>query len=226
MTSATAPSKPDGDPRMSTQPALPRRIGVFGGAFDPPHHGHTALAQAALQHLDLDLLLVVPTGTAWHKSRPLSDAQHRLAMSALAFGDIPQTRVDGCEIARSGPSYTVDTLRDLRQAYPDAGFFLLMGQDQAQHLGSWSRAEDLPQLATLCVAGRTDAAALLQPAHLSFSGAPSLQLTMPAVPCSSTAILEGLAAGRDTGTMLAPAVARYIAQHRLYATISPTENPD
>jgi nicotinate-nucleotide adenylyltransferase len=185
-----------------------------------------ALAEAALQHLDLDLLLVVPTGTAWHKSRPLSDAQHRLAMSALAFGDIPQTRVDGCEIARSGPSYTVDTLRDLRQAYPHAAFFLLMGQDQAQHLGSWSRAEDLPQLATLCVAGRADAAALQQPARLSFSGAPFLQLPMPAVPCSSTAIRDALAAGRDTGTMLAPAVARYIALHRLYATISPTENPD
>jgi nicotinate-nucleotide adenylyltransferase len=120
----------------------------------------------------------------------------------------------------------VDTLRDLRHAYPDAGFFLLMGQDQAQHLGSWSRAEDLPQLATLCVAGRADAAALLPPALLSFSGAPFLQLPMPAVPCISTAIREGLAAGRDTGTMLAPAVARYIAQHRLYATISPTENPD
>jgi len=211
---------------MSTQPALPRRIGVFGGAFDPPHRGHMALAQAARQHLDLDLLLVVPTGTAWHKNRPLSDAQHRLAMCALAFGDVPQTRVDACEIARSGPSYTVDTLRELHQTYPHAAFFLLMGQDQAQHLESWSRAEDLPQLATLCVAGRLDPAALLQPARLSFSGAPFLPLPMPAVPCSSTAIREALSAGRDTGAMLAPPVARYIAQHSLYATITPNENLD
>ena len=96
---------------MSTQPAPPRRIGVFGGAFDPPHRGHTALAQAALEHLDLDLLLVVPTGTAWHKSRPLSDAQHRLAMCALAFGDVSRAQIDDCEIVRSGPSYTVDTLQ-------------------------------------------------------------------------------------------------------------------
>lgn len=210
---------------MKPQPAPPRRIGVFGGAFDPPHRGHTALAQAALQHLNLDLLLVVPTGSAWHKSRPLSAPQHRLAMCELAFGDIPQARVDGCEIARSGPSYTVDTLRDAQQAYPGATFFLLMGQDQAQSLGNWSRAEELPALATLCVAARADAAA--QPlAALSFLGVPLLQIPMPAVPCSSTAIRDALAAGRDTGTLLAPAVARYIARHPLYAPNPPTENPD
>ena len=137
---------------MSTQPAPPRRIGVFGGAFDPPHRGHTALAQAALDHLDLDLLLVVPTGTAWHKTRPLSDAQYRLAMCALAFGDVSRAQIDDCEIVRSGPSYTVDTLQALHQAYPGAAFFLLMGQDQAQRLGTWSRAEALPNLASLCVA--------------------------------------------------------------------------
>jgi nicotinate-nucleotide adenylyltransferase len=203
---------------MSTQPAPPRRIGVFGGAFDPPHRGHTALAQAALDHLDLDLLLVVPTGTAWHKSRPLSDAQHRLAMCALAFGDVSRAQIDDCEIVRSGPSYTVDTLQALHQAYTGAAFFLLMGQDQAQRLGTWSRAEALPQLATLCVAARAGS-----DAQLPQQG---LHVPMPAMPFSSSAIRAAVAAAGDTSTMLAPAVARYIAQHRLYATISPTENPD
>ena len=203
---------------MSTQPAPPRRIGVLGGAFDPPHRGHMALAQAALQHLDLDLLLVVPTGTAWHKSRPLSDAQHRLAMCALAFGDVPGAQIDDCEILRSGPSYTADTLEALHQAHPGAAFFLLMGQDQAQRLGTWSRAEALPQLATLCVAARAGSDAQLPPQ--------GLQVPMPLMPFSSSAIRAAVAATADTSTMLAPAVARYIAQHRLYATISPTENPD
>jgi nicotinate-nucleotide adenylyltransferase len=211
---------------MSTQPVPPRRIGVFGGAFDPPHRGHRALALAAIQHLSLDLLLLVPTGSAWHKSRPLSAAQHRLALCALAFGDIPQARIDDCEMTRSGPSYTVDTLHALHAAYPGAAFFLLMGQDQAQRLGSWSRAEALPQLATLCVAGRLDAAALPEPAQVSFLGAPLLPIPMPAVPCSSTAIRDALAGGGDAGTMLAPAVARYIAQHPLYAPTLSTENPD
>ena len=203
---------------MSTQPTPPRRIGVFGGAFDPPHRGHMALAQAALQHLDLDLLLVVPTGTAWHKSRPLSDAQHRLAMCALAFGDVPGAQIDDCEILRSGPSYTADTLEALHQAHPGAAFFLLMGQDQAQRLGTWSRAEALPRLATLCVAARAGSDAQLPPQ--------GLHVPMPLMPFSSSAIRAAVAATADTSTMLAPAVARYIARHRLYATISPTENPD
>jgi nicotinate-nucleotide adenylyltransferase len=207
---------------MSTQPALPRRIGVFGGAFDPPHRGHTALAQAALDHLDLDLLLVVPTGTAWHKSRPLSDAQHRLAMCTLAFGDVPRAQIDDCEIVRSGPSYTVDTLQALHQAYPGAAFYLLMGQDQAQRLGTWSRAEALPQLARLCVAARAGSGAKVQDHDADHL----LHIPMPAMPFSSSAIRAAVAATADTSTMLAPAVARYIAQHRLYATISPTENPD
>ena len=207
---------------MSTQPALPRRIGVFGGAFDPPHRGHTALAQAALEHLDLDLLLVVPTGTAWHKSRPLSDAQHRLAMCALAFGDVPRAQIDDCEIVRSGPSYTVDTLQALHRAYPGAAFYLLMGQDQAQRLGTWSRAEDLPQLATLCVAARAGSEAQSQEPEKAHG----LQIPMPAMPFSSSAIRAAVAAAGDASTMLAPSVARYIAQHRLYASISPTENPD
>ena len=207
---------------MSTQPAPPRRIGVFGGAFDPPHRGHTALAQAALEHLDLDLLLVVPTGTAWHKSRPLSDAQHRLAMCALAFGDVSRAQIDDCEIVRSGPSYTVDTLQALHRAYPGAAFYLLMGQDQAQRLGTWSRAEDLPQLATLCVAARAGSEAKVQDHDADHL----LHIPMPAMPFSSSAIRAAVAAAVDTSTMLAPSVARYIAQHRLYATISFTENPD
>lgn len=218
MTSATAPSKPDGGLRMSSQPAPPRRIGVFGGAFDPPHRGHMALAQAALDYLNLDILLVVPTGTAWHKSRPLSDAQHRLAMCALAFGDMPLARVDDCEILRNGPSYTVDTLEALHRAYPDAEFFLLMGQDQAQRLGTWSRAGALPQLATLCVAARAGSEAQLPPNVR--------HLPMPLMEVSSSAVRAAIAASGETSAMLAPSVARYIAQHRLYATISSTENSD
>ena len=207
---------------MSTQPAPPRRIGVFGGAFDPPHHGHTALAQAALEHLGLDLLLVVPTGTAWHKSRTLSGARHRLAMCALAFENVPRVHIDDCEIMRSGPSYTVDTLEALHQAYPGADFFLLMGQDQAQRLDTWSRASTLPQLASLCVAARAAAeedAEVALPAHVR-------HVPMSPVPFSSSAIRAALAIAGDTSAMLAPAVARYIAQHRLYATTFPTENPD
>lgn len=210
---------------MSTQPVPHRRIGVFGGAFDPPHLGHSTLAQAAVQHLALDVLLVFPTGSAWHKSRPLTSAQHRLAMSELAFGGIPQVQVDGRETRRPGPSYTVDTLRELHPLYPGADFFLVMGADQAHHLASWSRAEALPRLATLCVASRAD---LPEPAHAPatvFMGHALLAVPMPPMRCSSTAIRDALAAGHDTSAMLAPAVARYIAQHLLYAPTFSNEPP-
>jgi len=82
---------------------------MFGGAFDPPHLAHRALAQAAIEQLQLDVLRVLPTGQAWHKSRPLTAASHRLAMSRLAFDGLPQVRLDDREIRRAGPSYTLDT---------------------------------------------------------------------------------------------------------------------
>ena len=122
---------------MATGPLW--RIGVFGGAFDPPHIAHVALARAALAQLQLDQLRIVPTGQAWHKSRTLTPAVHRLEMASLAFAELDRVVVDPRETLRSGPSYTVDTLLELRTEYPQAQLFLLLGQDQAQVLGSWHR---------------------------------------------------------------------------------------
>ena len=89
------------------------RIGVFGGAFDPPHLAHRALLETALDELKLDRLHVVPTGEAWHKPRQLTAAAHRLAMVQLAFGDVPKICIDTREINRVGPSYTIDSLRQM-----------------------------------------------------------------------------------------------------------------
>ena len=86
------------------------RIGIFGSAFDPPHNAHVALALAALAQLALDHLLVFPTGQAWHKTRPLSGAAHRLAMARLAFDGMERVSVDDRELRRTGPTYTFDTL--------------------------------------------------------------------------------------------------------------------
>jgi len=87
------------------------RIGLFGGAFDPPHKAHVALAQAALTQLSLNVLHVLPTGDAWHKPRDLTPGFHRLAMCQQAFESFPNVVVDDLELKRPGPSYTVDTLR-------------------------------------------------------------------------------------------------------------------
>ena len=96
---------------MNPAPAQAKRIGVFGGAFDPPHLAHMALVKTAVADLQLDELRVIPTGQAWHKPRALSPAHHRLAMAQLAFADLPNVLVDPRETQRVGPSYTVDTLR-------------------------------------------------------------------------------------------------------------------
>jgi nicotinate-nucleotide adenylyltransferase len=106
-------------------------VGVFGGAFDPPHIAHIALAQAALEQLQLDELRVVPTGQAWHKSRTLTPAVHRLEMTRLAFAAMDRVVVDARETLRSGPSFTVDTLAELSSELPAARLFLVIGEDQA-----------------------------------------------------------------------------------------------
>ena len=100
-----------------------QRLGVFGGAFDPPHMAHVALVAAAIHQLALAQVRVLPTGEAWHKQRSLSGAGHRLAMCQLAFQHLPQVVVDARETQRAGPSYTVDTLTQLQNEFPQAQLF-------------------------------------------------------------------------------------------------------
>ena len=100
--------------------AAPRKVGLFGGSFDPPHVAHVALAEAALGQLGLDELRILPTGQAWHKSRALTAAEHRLAMARLAFGHLPGAVVDDRELLRAGATYTIDTLRELAAEQPGA----------------------------------------------------------------------------------------------------------
>ena len=130
------------------------RIGVFGGAFDPPHLAHLALARLAVEQLQLDELLVFPTGQAWHKSRPLSAADHRLAMTRLAFADVPKAHVDDRELRREGPTYTIDTLEALQVQAPNCALFLVIGSDQAEALSRWHRWTAILKIATICVAVR------------------------------------------------------------------------
>ena len=193
------------------------RLGVFGGAFDPPHLAHRALIEAALDQLQLDQLHVVPTGHAWHKSRRLSDASHRLAMAQLAFSDLPGVVVDAREIARTGPSYSVDTLRELQREFPAAERLLIIGQDQAQALQSWHEWEQVVALAIICVAARPDAAGqepqIAPPAGLRLR---LEQLRLPMSAASATEIRQRVQTGQGIVPLVGEAVARYIILHRLY----------
>ena len=197
----------------------PNRIGIFGGAFDPPHVAHRALVSVALQHLGLDRLLVIPTGQAWHKARTLTTAQHRLAMARLCFGDLPQVQVDSLEIERVGPSYTIDTLRILKDRWPDAQLFLLMGEDQARALDQWHDGQQIPQFATICVAEREDPTR--SGAHFE-SDKPLderfLRLPVAPMAVSATEIRARLGDHQNVDSLVFEPVARYIEHHHLYQT--------
>ena len=196
-----------------------RRIGMFGGAFDPPHNAHLALAQAAVVQLRLDVLHVVPTGQAWHKPRPLTDSTHRLAMAQLAFAGQDRVVVDDCEIRRPGPSYTVDTLRALHSAEPGAQLLLVMGEDQAESLDRWHEVAAITQLAIISIARRTDytrATGQFDPKNLPNAVFQPLQL--PLMQASATEVRDRLAAGEGIDHLVPGTVARYIAKHLLYQT--------
>ena len=194
-----------------------RRIGLFGGAFDPPHIAHTALAQAALEQLQLDQLRIVPTGQAWHKSRSLTPAVHRLEMARLAFADMDRVVVDARETLRSGPSYTVDTLLEMRTEFPQAQLFLVLGADQALALGSWHRFREIPEFATICVAARADSTRARSIFDALLTEIPGLRpLEMPPLEVSATDIRLRLAKCQTVSPLVFEPVARYIAQHHLY----------
>ncbi|MDD2879282.1 MAG: nicotinate-nucleotide adenylyltransferase [Rhodoferax sp.] len=198
----------------------PRRVGVFGGAFDPPHLAHQALLQSAMEELALDELRVIPTGQAWHKTRTLTAPEHRLEMAQLAFSSLPKVVVDAQEIKRGGPSYTIDTLRGLAQLEPQAEFFLIMGADQAAALTTWRAWQEILQLAIICVADRTDStrASTLLDAEKLFP-ARFFHLKMPALTISATQIRATISARQPVDTLVQDGVARYIADHHLYQSI-------
>ena len=211
---------------MKQDAASPQRVGMFGGAFDPPHWAHRALAETALQQLGLDALHILPTGHAWHKTRVLSPAADRVTMCHLAFDDLARVTIDEREIHREGPSYTADTLRELRREYPGAQLFLVLGADQLLAFRTWVRWQDVLELATLAVANRATnigADAPLDQAvetDLSQVDLPFERLDMPLKNISATAVRARLGQGAHSTSaldVLVPeAVASYISTHHLY----------
>ena len=197
-----------------------RRIGVFGGAFDPPHLAHVALVRSAIQSLGLDEVRVLPTGQAWHRTGDLTDAVHRLAMARLAFAGLPQVVVDDREIRRLGPSYTVDSLEEIASEQPGAQLYLLIGDDQRRSLPAWHRIDEIARLAIICAAARDPQVAAWHEDASSRQDLPSppiQALPMPLMPISATDIRERLSRQADVAALVAPAVERYIHEHHLYS---------
>jgi nicotinate-nucleotide adenylyltransferase len=199
-----------------------KRIGVFGGAFDPPHNAHVALAQAAIDQFGLDLLHIIPTGQAWHKARTLTDAGHRLAMARAAFDGMPHVVVDEREVRRAGPTFTIDTLTVLQAEQVGAQLFLFMGADQFAAFTQWHRWQDITSVAIICVAAR---------AHIHWANdvfdtvtgqkSAVLRLELPEMAVSATDVRQRLASGQAVSALVPDAVARYISTHHLYRPSEP-----
>jgi nicotinate-nucleotide adenylyltransferase len=190
-----------------------RRVGILGGSFDPVHNAHVALACIALDTLALDELRWVPAGEPWQKTRRITSPLHRIAMLELAMAGEPRFVLERCEIDRPGPSYTLDTVHELRKREPGAQWFLIIGQDQFTNLHTWYGWQELLSLVTLAVAARPGAA---QPVDSRVQGRAYQVLPLPTMDVSATAIRERVGRGQRIDDLVPPAVARYIGQHRLY----------
>ena len=194
-------------------------IGVLGSAFNPPHLGHLALAQEALWQLDLEEVVLMPTGEAPHK-RIIDDPgrELRLAMTRLAAADDARFTVSTLEVERDGPSYTYETLELLAREKGESDLVFVIGADAAVGLESWRQPERVVELARLAVARRagvsdTDVGAVLR--SLGAEG-PATMLEMPQFGVSSSSVRERAAAGRPLRYLVPEAVARFIEEKGIY----------
>jgi len=185
----------------------------MGGTFDPIHHGHL-VAASEVQHLfDLDEVIFVPTGRPWQKDAgKVSPAEHRYLMTVIATASNPRFSVSRVDIDRPGPTYTIDTLRDLRALDPDAELFFITGADALQQILSWKDADELFELAHFV--------GVTRPGHvLSDEGLPEKGVTLtevPAMAISSTDCRARVGDGAPVWYLVPDGVVQYINKYDLY----------
>ena len=206
--------------------AAPRRIGIFGGSFDPPHMGHLVLAQTARDALRLDRVLWMPAGDPWQKTagdRRVTEAAHREAMVRAAIAHQPGFVLDRREIERAGPSYTIDTVRELQHEHPQSTIYLIIGQDQYERLPTWNEWRELLTRVTLAVAGR-DGRSAATPRDLMMVWHRVEPIPMPPIAVSATEVRTRIGGGEPAASlvpaMVPSVVARYIDQHHLYRPVA------
>ncbi len=187
------------------------RIGVMGGTFDPIHNGHLVAASEVRQHFDLDEVVFVPTGQPYQK-RDVSEAEHRYLMTVIATASNPDFTVSRIDVDRDGPTYTIDTLRELREARPDADLFFISGADAVAQILDWKDAAELFSLAHFVAVSR--------PGHpLTVSGLPEEHVSLlevPALAISSTDCRSRVSRGFPVWYLVPDGVVQYISKYHLY----------
>ncbi len=192
-------------------PDRPRRIGLVGGTFDPPHLGHLVVAECALVELGLDEVRLLVAGEPWMKS-VVSSAADRVALVEAAVADVPGLVVDAREVGRPGPTYTADTLAELRDEDPSAEYFFVLGEDAAAALPAWERIADAFALATFVVVTRPGNA----PPDAALLPGPFVHLEIPQLYVSSTDLRERFARGGATRWLVPPSVDAEVRRRGLY----------
>jgi nicotinate-nucleotide adenylyltransferase len=189
-----------------------RRIGVFGGTFDPPHVGHLVAAGDARHALDLDVVLFVVAHLPWQKvgERTISAADDRLAMVRAAVADNDHLEACDLEIRRGGPSFTADTLAELGAAEPDATLFCILGNDAAAGFATWERHEEVARRARLVVVDRPGTPTPID------DGFEWTRVDIPELEISSTELRRRVGEGRSIRYLTPPAVVTCISQRELY----------
>jgi nicotinate-nucleotide adenylyltransferase len=195
------------------------RLGILGGTFNPPHLGHLVCAQEALSEVGLDRVVLMPVSVPPHKELPDDPgAEHRLELCRLAAADDERLEVSRLEIDRGGPSFTVDTLRELHDRRPGDQLTFIAGGDMARSLPAWRAPEEVLELAAFAVAEREGAARdeILE-ALGGLAGRERVTFfAMPRIDVSSSTIRRRVAEGRPIRYLVPDAVARYIESEALY----------
>ena len=192
------------------------RLGVMGGTFDPIHHGHLVAASEVAAQFGLDEVVFVPTGQPWQKmTKKVSEPEHRYLMTVIATASNPRFTVSRVDVDRPGPTYTIDTLRDLHIQRPDADLFFITGADAMAQILSWKNIEELWSLAHFV--------GVTRPGHvLDGMGRDDVSLLeVPAMAISSTDCRARVAAGEPVWYLVPDGVVQYIAKYGLYAGTQP-----
>ncbi len=201
------------------------RVGILGGSFDPPHAGHLMIAREAMERVALDRVLFIPAGEQWLKEgQDVAPAIHRLAMTHLLAGSTDAFAVSDMEITRPGPTYTVDTLRELRETSPPGTeYFFILGEDSVADLPRWHEPAELVTLCRFIAmpragdAGRPDLTA-------AYDAIPGLRERVtvledaPRMDVSSSSIRDMLGIGASLRGVVPEAVVKYITAHRVYGS--------
>lgn len=201
---------------VSTRSDRRQRIGIMGGTFDPIHNGHLVAASEVQSVFGLDEVIFVPTGNQpFKQDRKVALAEHRYLMAVIATASNPRFSVSRVDIEREGMTYTIDTLRELREYHPDADFFFITGADVLPQILKWKNSEELWDMAHFV--------GVTRPGHrLDTSGLPADGITLvevPAMAISSTDVRKRVMQGTSPWYLVPEGVVQYIAKYKLYKIV-------